>query len=156
MTKNPNSSTYNLFKWLTMKIIIFIVLVSFALGQYFSPWSQYNPFFNGGLAYRKNLTNYPYPVPWRNFSSNGFWPSPFNPVLRGRRSVSYYQSYYCIPDYPQCNGSHSLSLGCLRPTDRILFRQVNSIHFSSLSLHLRITLVTFRTKLNSGTEIVLE
>ncbi|KAF2896775.1 hypothetical protein ILUMI_09393 [Ignelater luminosus] len=106
-----------------MKLIIFLVLVGFALAQYFPPWPQYNPFFNGNKPYR-NLTNYYPPFPSRNFSSNGFWwQNKFPPVFRVRRSVSYYQPYYCIPDYPQCNGSHSLSLGCLSSMDRILFQQ---------------------------------
>jgi len=120
-------------------------------GQY-PPGLQYNPIFNNGLNQNprpnppglqfnpyfnnptRNISNY-HPFinhyPQRNNSNPiyNYWNS--KPFFSGRslqkRALGEqvrYSPYYCIPDnYPQCNGSHSFSVGCLSPWDKALFRQ---------------------------------
>jgi len=129
-----------------MKLLILItVFVTTAIAQgYFPPGLQYNPFFNpqnpNPYFPSRNLTGYnPYFNQYRpQNNSNGFgffnyWNNfpyriPFSSnsprSLTGRiGGYPYYQPYNCIPDYHQCNGSHSLNIGCLTQWDRVLFRQ---------------------------------
>lgn len=94
----------------------------------YQPGLVYNPVFPQNYPAR-NLTypTYPYPRPPNNTA-----PFPLSykpPFINGyfmRKKRAVYPTNYCIPDHPQCNGSHSLSMGCISYTDKILLRQVSN------------------------------
>lgn len=141
-------------KQLTIIVLAFMLISLVSAQGYFPPGVQYNPFFNSQNPYpnpfipAKNFSSYnPFftfirPQVQNNtggFGFGNFWNR--NPYLanyfnsppnqfRSRALVGsypYYQSQYNIPEFHQCNGSHSLALGFLTPWDRVLFRQVKNL-----------------------------